>query len=413
MRLRLDEAAHVPERPEQRPVAPQHPRDDRVVGPPARLDAPVDGEARAAVLQRDARARRDDERAEALVEALDEGDGHPVGVDHAEVGRAARELARRAGRLAAAALQVGRIEEMRDVGAVPDARHRVLEREARARRCGSTRRRLEPVEEAERLERGDALARRRQLDDLGAPVVEPQGSTHDGRERRRGHPPPASRPRRSPRRPGRGRRHRARARRSRAASLPSSGSVVRAPNAGRWAELGRSGNAVPDVGDVPARREPALGGVDRGREAAVEPEAAVALRERRPSGHGARHRHRGRAALQHRLERRRAPRRRPGRVEAVELRPLRDDREAVAADPCRHRLDDAQHRRRGERGVGRRPSLGEHAQAGARRERLARGDHPVEGDGGLAPVREAERHRPDRRPRGRGAARPGAATLPR
>ena len=63
-------------------------------GPPAGLDRARDGEARAAVLEHDAGPRRDDARAEALVEALDERDGHAVAVDGAEVDGAAGRLAR-------------------------------------------------------------------------------------------------------------------------------------------------------------------------------------------------------------------------------------------------------------------------------------------------------------------------------
>ena len=59
------------------------------------------------------------------------------------------------------------------------------------------------------------------------------------------------------------------------------------------------------------------------------------------------------------------------------------------------------------------PAL-ERAQPGARRERLARRDHPVEGDGGRAPVREKRNGMGRIVGRdGRGAARPGAATLRR
>src|SRR5262249_10347979 len=54
VRLRLDEAAHDAERPEQVAVPEQHGRDDRVERPAARFDGPGDGEAGAAVLKDDA-----------------------------------------------------------------------------------------------------------------------------------------------------------------------------------------------------------------------------------------------------------------------------------------------------------------------------------------------------------------------
>ena len=50
----------TPNGPEQPAVAEEHPGDDRVVGPAAGLDAPGDREAGAAVLEDDARPRRDD-----------------------------------------------------------------------------------------------------------------------------------------------------------------------------------------------------------------------------------------------------------------------------------------------------------------------------------------------------------------
>src|SRR5439155_5006235 len=56
VRLGLDEAAHHAEGPEQRSVAEEHARDDRVVGTTPWLDGTADGEAGAAVLQDDAGA---------------------------------------------------------------------------------------------------------------------------------------------------------------------------------------------------------------------------------------------------------------------------------------------------------------------------------------------------------------------
>src|SRR5262249_51745422 len=96
VRLRLDEAAHHAERAEELSVPEQHAGDDRVVRTLARLDAPLDGEAAAAVLEQDAGARSDEPGAEAPVQALDERDGRPVAVDRAQVDGAAPERRRRA-----------------------------------------------------------------------------------------------------------------------------------------------------------------------------------------------------------------------------------------------------------------------------------------------------------------------------
>ena len=60
VRLRLDVAADDPERAEQAAVPEEHPRDDRVVGPPAGLDGAAERKARAAVLEDDARPRGDE-----------------------------------------------------------------------------------------------------------------------------------------------------------------------------------------------------------------------------------------------------------------------------------------------------------------------------------------------------------------
>ncbi len=93
----------------------------------------------------------------------------------------------------------------------------------------------------------------------------------------------------------------------------------------------------------------------------------------------------------------------PGRVEPFCDAVAPDDREAVAADPGRHRLGHAEHRRGRERGVGRVPAALEHAQPGAGGERLARRDHPVERDRRLATVCVPEGHCADRRGRGHAA----------
>ena len=129
--------------------------------------------------------------------------------------------------------------------------------------------------------------------------------------------------------------------------------------------------------------------------------AARAARRARPSRDGAGHGDRARPALLDRLERDRVRRRGPGRVEPVRCAVSPDDREAVAADPGRHRLGHAEHRRGGERCVGRVPAALEHAQPGAGGERLARRDHPVERDRRLATVCVPEGHCGDRRRRAR------------
>ena len=71
-------------------------------------------------------------------------------------------------------------------------------------------------------------------------------------------------------------------------------------------------------------------------------------------------------------------------VQAGQLAVAPDEREAVAADAGRHRLDDAQHGRGGERRVDRVAAALERPQARLRRERLAGGDHPARGDGARA-----------------------------
>ena len=60
--------------------------------------------------------------------------------------------------------------------------------------------------------------------------------------------------------------------------------------------------------------------------------------------------------------------------------------------PGRHRLRDAEHGGRRERRVGRVAAALEHAQPGARCERLARRHHAVRGNGGRATEGEPVRH---------------------
>ena len=155
--------------------------------------------------------------------------------------------------------------------------------------------------------------------------------------------------------------------------------------------------------------EAALGGVDRVLETRVEPEAAVALGERGPACDRARHRHRPRPGLRDRLGVRRG-RRRPRGVEPLELAVPPDLREAVAADPGRHRLGDAQDGGGGQRRVGGVPAALERAQPRTGRERLARGDHPLRRDRGRPSEGKAVTHsrrspRPGR-PSARSAVRP-------
>ena len=132
MRLGLQEAAHDAERAEQLPVAEKQPRNDRVVRAPARLDAPADGEAGAAVLEHDTGSRRDDTRAERPEEALDEGHGRPVAVHGAEVDRAAGRLRDVRSRGAPPLRKRARLEETAHVRAVAHVRERVLEGEPHA-----------------------------------------------------------------------------------------------------------------------------------------------------------------------------------------------------------------------------------------------------------------------------------------
>src|SRR5947207_9361652 len=127
MRLRLDEAAHDPERPEQAPVAEEHARNGGVVWAAARYDRSRDREGGAAVLEDDAGSGRDDPGSEALVQALDEGHGHAVAVDRAEVDGAARGLGDRC--RPRTRIQIRPCDQLAQVRAVPNAPKRVLESE--------------------------------------------------------------------------------------------------------------------------------------------------------------------------------------------------------------------------------------------------------------------------------------------
>ena len=85
----------TPNGPSSSAVAEEHPRDDRVVRPPAGLHARRRPRStrRGSAGRRRSRARRRPSRS--LVQALDERDGHAVLVDRAEVDRAARGLGAR------------------------------------------------------------------------------------------------------------------------------------------------------------------------------------------------------------------------------------------------------------------------------------------------------------------------------
>lgn len=91
--LRLHERAHHAERADGLAVLEQKARDDRVVGLLSALQIVialrVEGEVRAAVLKRDARAGDGDARAKAAVVALDKRDHVALCVRGAEVDRAA------------------------------------------------------------------------------------------------------------------------------------------------------------------------------------------------------------------------------------------------------------------------------------------------------------------------------------
>src|SRR3954470_14971908 len=102
MALGLHVSPHDAERPEQRAIAQQQDRDDRVVRALARREpvgmAVLEREAVPAVVQRDARPGRDHERPERVVDALDQRAGIALLVDRAQVARPARPQPPRCGR---------------------------------------------------------------------------------------------------------------------------------------------------------------------------------------------------------------------------------------------------------------------------------------------------------------------------
>ena len=109
-----------------------------------------------------------------------------------------------------------------------------------------------------------------------------------------------------------------------------------------------------------------------------------------PAAHGPGHRDRAWPVGRDRQRGRRVTRRRAGRVEAVRLGPVPDDREQVAAHPGRHRLGDAQHRRGRDRRVDRIAARIERAEPGEGGERLARRHHGLGRDSGRAGGGDAE-----------------------
>ena len=147
----------------------------------------------------------------------------------------------------------------------------------------------------------------------------------------------------------------------------------------------------PFLGDDRRHGEAVARVADRGLEEIRERQLAEALRQRAPAGHGTRNGHRLPAALGHGLaarEARRIPRGRRAarRVESDELAAGPQDREQIGAEPVAAGLDDRQRDRGGERRVDRVAALGEHRDARLRGERLRRRDDVAREDG-LAPRR--------------------------
>ena len=362
-----------------------------MVGPAPRLHPPGHGEAGTAILEHDAGPGRNHAGAEAVVEALDERHGHAVAVDCAQVDRAGPRLGYGKRRGGAALLEEGGIEQLGDVGAVPHAGQAVLERELRRdhsrREIGA-----EPFEQAQRLERDDALRGRRQLEHLDTAIgdgerIDPARA--EGREILLVEPARrADRTRDATAVEGRGAVARDRPQALRQFREADALACLRErPELRRRAALG------PQVGRQVADREAPLGSVDRVRETRVEPEPAVSLGERGPAGDGTRDGHRQRPDLGHGLQVLGRGGRRPGGVEALGLAVPPDDREAVAADPGRHGLGHRKHGGGGDGGVGCVAATLEHAQTRAGGELLAGRDHRAGGDGRRAAEREAEGHR--------------------
>ncbi len=137
---------------------------------------------------------------------------------------------------------------------------------------------------------------------------------------------------------------------------------------------------APQFGDHRRQHEAVAGVADRRLGERGERQGAVALRERDPGGDRARHGDGVPAALRHRLVTLEIVGRPTGGraarcVEALQLRAVPDDGEAVAAEPVAGRLDQRQHHGGGDDGVDRVAAAPHHLQPGLRRERLRGGNH--------------------------------------
>ena len=204
--------------------------------------------------------------------------------------------------------------------------------------------------------------------------------------------PRASWPRRSRRRPDPRRTRTGRARRCRAASRPARACGRTSPTAGS----GRApaGQRSPATRQWAAHRavtgEAALRGVDRIGQAGVEPEPAVALRERRPARDRARHRDRARPAPAQPAT---TASRLAGAGPAASSPCARPSRHTIAKQSPPTPVDIGSvthvHRRGGDRGVGRVAAALERPQARARGERLAGRDHGFPRDGRRSPERRS------------------------
>jgi len=376
--LRLHERAHDAEGPEEAPIPEEQARDDRVERSAPGLDATGHVEAGAAVLEDDPRTGRYHLRAEVVVKALDEGDGHAVLVHDAEVDRAAERLGDSGDRLPTAALEERTLEEGRHVGTVSDVRQSVGESQAHALDliCEG---RLAEVEQPEPLEGCDALRRRRELEHGDVPVADSQGLD------------PASfvageilllEPARVRDRPSQlALVDRGRSFLGDQAQCPSElGEAEATAGRGRFWELWRAPGLLPGASCHHSRRDTAVRCVDCIRETGVEPKTAEPLRERGPARDRARDRD-GPGAMLDRLQGVGGGRSRPGGVEADRLAVPPDDCEGIPADSRRHRLGDAEHPGSRQGCVDRVPTALERSESGPRGERLARGDHGVRGHG--------------------------------
>jgi glutathione S-transferase len=377
--LRLHEGAHDAEGPEEVPVPEEQPRDDRVEGAAPGLDATGYCEAGAAILEDDPCTGRDDARAEVVVEALDEGDGHAALVHDTEIDRAAERLGHRGDRIPSAALEERTFEEGSRVGTVSDVRQSVAESQADAFDLISEGH-LAEVEQPESLQGCDALSGGWELEHGDVPVADSQRLDparfvageilflEPARVRDR----PCHLARVDCRRSFLG---------NQAQCLSELGEAEVPAGPRRLRELRRAPGLLPGKGGHDSRRDAALGRVDRIGEASVEPEAAEPLRERGPAGDRARDRDGPGAMLLDRLQGAGGGRSRPGGVEADGFAVPPDDCEGIPADSRRHRLRDAEHPCGCERGVDRVPAPLERAKPGPSGERLARGDHGVRGHG--------------------------------